>query len=74
MERSGKEVHARAEGKKTVVHSGIRCPECASKTMVLNSVPVGTLNKHGRYRECTVCTLRFYTEEEIKRITTSKVK
>jgi len=74
MERSRRKIHSHTEGEEAVTHNGIRCPECESKTRVLNSVPVGGLNMHGRYRECTKCGLRFYTEEEIKRITTSKEK
>jgi len=48
---------------------GIRCPECSGKVHVLNSVPLPIVNRHGRYRECTICGARFYTEESIKRIT-----
>lgn len=52
--------------------AGIRCPECDGKVRVLNSVQIQDQYKNGRYRECKVCGLRFYTEENIVRVTTPK--
>lgn len=75
MEQSGREVKAHPETKEKIT-AGIRCPDpdCMGKVRVLNSVPIVDVNSHGRYRECTVCGLRFYTEEVVKRVTTPKIK
>lgn len=60
------------EGTPNESNSGIRCPECNSGVRVLNSVPILNQNVNGRYRECKVCGLRFYTEEKLVRVTTPK--
>ena len=73
MGRSREEVQTQKKTEEQVkVKAGIRCPECDGKVYVLNSVPLPIVNKHGRYRECTECGVRFYTEETIKRITKQK--